>query len=75
MGRLGYTQAEALAMDVNAIFLAYEGREEAEHEIITAIYGSQGIPVKPLDRGPKDKRDVAASIRAMVKRPAPKQKV
>lgn len=47
-----WTEPEARAADVNAIELAREAIEEADHSLHAAIYGAAGIRIKPLRERP-----------------------
>lgn len=55
---------------MNSIALGWEGRQEADHELRTAVYGAAGIklpPLHPVERPKptaKDVRSWAAALRA-----------
>lgn len=53
-----------MAADVNAILIAWEGLQEADHEMATYIYGAQGIKMPPLRKAEKaDHLTIAAGVR------------
>ena len=48
---------------MNAIQIAWEGRQEADHELITALYGAQGIKLPPLKKPKPGPQTVAVGMR------------
>jgi hypothetical protein len=60
MGRLGWSERDALAADVNSIKLAWEGRREADYDTAMSMYlGAAGV--KPVSPFPVEKAKPTAS--------------